>query len=107
MMKLYRFLKLIFVIVCCVASVQALAQSVQITGTVIASDDGSPLPGVSVLEKGTPNGTVTDADGNYSVNVKSDATLVFSFVGYAPQEVSVSGRTNMDIRLESDVTALN
>src|SRR5688572_19590648 len=107
MMKLYRFLKLVFVIVCCVASVQALAQGVQITGKVTSGDDGTALPGVSIVEKGTTNGTVTDADGNYSVTVKSDAVLVFSFVGYTAQEVAVGGKTILDIALLSDITSLS
>ncbi|HEY3401743.1 MAG TPA: TonB-dependent receptor [Ohtaekwangia sp.] len=107
MMKLYRFLKMVFVIVCCVASSQVLAQSVKITGKVTSGDDGTALPGVSVVEKGTTNGTVTDADGNYTVNVKSDATLVFSFVGYSTQEVAVAGKTTADVTLLADVTALS
>lgn len=107
MMKFYRFLNVFFVIVCSVASLQALAQSARVTGKVTSSDDGSGLPGVSILEKGTSNGTVTDADGGYSINVGTDAVLVFSFVGYASQEVAVSGRTQIDITLETDVTALS
>jgi len=107
MMKLYRFLKLVFVIVCCVASVQALAQGVQITGKVTSGDDGTALPGVSIVEKGTTNGTVSDADGNYSVTVKSDAVLVFSFVGYAAQEIAVGGQTVLNVSLASDITALS
>ena len=81
MMKFYRFLKISFVIVCCVAGGQALAQSVKITGTVTSADDGSALPGVSIVEKGTTNGTVTDANGQYSVSATTGTTLDFSFFG--------------------------
>lgn len=107
MMKFYRFLNVFFVIVCSVASLQALAQNAKVTGKVTSSDDGSGLPGVSIVEKGTSNGTVTDADGAYSLSVSGDAVLVFSFVGYASQEVAVAGRTQIEIILESDITALS
>lgn len=107
MMKFYRFLNVFFVIVCSVASLQALAQNAKVTGKVTSSDDGSGLPGVSIVEKGTSNGTVTDAEGSFSLNVSGDAVLVFSFVGYASQEVAVSGRTQIDVTLETDVTALS
>lgn len=107
MMKFYRFLNVFFVIVCSVASLQALAQNAKVTGKVTSSDDGSGLPGVSIVEKGTSNGTVTDADGAYSLSVSSDAVLVYSFVGYASQEVAVAGRTQINIILETDITALS
>lgn len=59
------------------------------------------------MEKGTSNGTTTDSDGRYSINVGDNATLVFSFVGYATQEVAVGGQTSVDISLQSDVTSLS
>ena len=55
----------------------AWSQSKAVSGKVTSSDDGSAIPGVNILEKGTVNGTVTDADGNYSINVGDNATLVF------------------------------
>src|SRR5215203_3156092 len=106
MRNLYLFNKVLaFLLLVC--SVQAVAQNVQVKGRVTASDDGSALPGVSILEKGTTNGAVSDSDGNYSVSVSSNATLVYSFVGYATQEVLVGGRTGLDIVLQTDVTALS
>ena len=57
------------------------AQERTITGTVTSSADGSPLPGASVVEKGTSNGTVTNADGVYSIAVRPDAVIVVSFIG--------------------------
>jgi iron complex outermembrane receptor protein len=57
----------------------------------VSDSNGNPIPGVNVLEKGTTNGTVTDFDGNYSISVASNAALVFSYVGYATQEQTVSG----------------
>ena len=59
---------------------QAGAQTSTITGKVLSGDDGSGLPGVSVLEKGTTNGTVTDSNGAYSINVSPKSTIVYSFV---------------------------
>jgi TonB-linked SusC/RagA family outer membrane protein len=79
----------------------------RVTGKVISGDDGNALPGVSILEKGTSNGTVTDTEGNYSIGVGQNATLVFSFVGFTAQEVSVAGQAKIDITLSPDVTALN
>ena len=85
----------------------AWSQSRTITGKVTSSDDGSDLPGVNVIEKGTNNGTATDANGNFSINVGDNATLVFSFVGYTSQEVAVGTQTAININLASDVTSLS
>lgn len=78
-----------------------------VKGRVTSSDDGSGIPGVNILEKGTTNGTVTDGDGNYTIAVGANATLVFSFVGYATQEAVVGSQTTLDIKMQSDVTALS
>jgi len=78
-----------------------------ITGKVTAADDGSGIPGVNILEKGTTNGTVTDFNGNYQISVGANATLVFSFVGYTTQEVSVGGQSVVNVSMQSDVTALS
>lgn len=79
---------------------------VRITGKVTAEDEGG-LPGVSVLEKGTTNGTATDIDGNYSITVGSeDAVLVFSFVGYQFQEIPVKGKRTVDVVLGPDIQTL-
>ncbi len=84
------------------------AQDIQITGTVTSADDGLPLPGVSVVEKGTTRGTITDLDGNYSVFVSENAqTLVFSFVGMKTQEIAINGRSSIDVVLEQDVLGLD
>ncbi|GAA0892814.1 TonB-dependent receptor [Fulvivirga kasyanovii] len=81
------------------------AQSVTVSGTVKAAD-GEMLPGVSVIEKGTSNGTVTDIDGAFKISVKGNATLVFSFIGMKPQEVSVGNQTSFNITMEEDITQL-
>ena len=84
------------------------AQSRTITGTVSNADDGSALPGVSVVVKGTSLGTVTQVNGSYSINVPADAeTLIFSFIGMRSREISIAGRTNIDVLLESDAVAMD
>jgi TonB-dependent starch-binding outer membrane protein SusC len=81
-------------------------QDMPITGKVIG-DDGNVIPGVNVVEKGKSKGTVTDADGTFSMAVGRDATLVFSFVGYASQEVAVGNQTTINITLQPDITSLS
>jgi TonB-linked SusC/RagA family outer membrane protein len=85
------------------------AQGVQqIKGKVTASDDGSALPGASVIVKGTSIATVTDADGNYMINAPSGATsVIVSFVGMTTQEVAINGQTTIDVALKSEVKNLD
>src|SRR5690349_12019646 len=95
----------------CLASVFALsmswAQELVVAGKVTSTEDGSPLPGVNVIVKGTTNGTVTDTDGNYRITVPSGSgSLVFSFIGLVTQEVPIGDRTTVDIQLALDVTQL-
>ncbi|UII26162.1 TonB-dependent receptor [Fulvivirga maritima] len=83
------------------------AQNV-VSGTVVSGTDQMGMPGVSVLVKGTSTGVITDGDGKYSVNVKNENTvLVFSFIGYKTQEVTVNGRSTIDISLEEDINQLD
>src|SRR5690606_35140746 len=72
----------------------------------VTDQDGVPLPGASVLEKGSMNGTITDFDGNYTIDVESDATLVISYLGYRTQEVAVGGRSSINVQLALDVAQL-
>jgi outer membrane receptor protein involved in Fe transport len=83
------------------------AQERVVTGKVTSSEDGSPLPGVSVLLKGTTNGTVTDTEGNYSLNVSSGGSLVFSFIGMNSTEVVIGDRAVVDVSLGIDVKQLS
>ncbi len=78
---------------------------VTITGTV-RDNQGSPLPGANVIEKGTSNGTQTDFDGNYTINAASNAVLVFSYIGFAAQEISVNGQTSINVSLAEDASLL-
>ena len=80
----------------------AVSAQTTVTGVVKDAADGTPLPGVSVLVKSTTRGTITDFNGNYSIQVQQGETLVFSFIGYTSQEAVVSGAT-LNISLESDV----
>src|SRR5690606_6544457 len=83
------------------------AQGRQVTGTVISGEDNLPLPGVSVLVKGTTRGGVTDLDGNFSVNVQQGEVLAFSFIGYVTQEVAIENQNNLDIVLQPDMQSLS
>lgn len=84
----------------------ALAQTV--SGTVRSATDNQPLPGVSVIVKGTTNGTSTDFNGAYTLNVSgTDPILVFSFIGMRTTEVKVGTQTQLDVNLEEDITSLS
>ncbi len=75
---------------------------------VITDEDGLGLPGVSIIETGTTNGTITDLDGNYSVNVSGEAaSLTYSFVGYAPQTILVGNQSIITMSLEPDAAILD
>ncbi|MTI19510.1 DUF4139 domain-containing protein, partial [Fulvivirga sp. RKSG066] len=79
-----------------------------VSGKVISSEDGSELPGVNVIVKGTTIGTVTDLQGNYSLTLPNDAnTLIFSFIGLATQEIPIGTRSVIDVQLDSDVQQLS
>ncbi|WP_339704573.1 TonB-dependent receptor [uncultured Kriegella sp.] len=86
----------------------ALNEKIQsiVNGTV-TDEDGIPLPGASVVVKGTSIGSVTDFDGNYSIEVASDATLVFSYIGYTTTEVAVGGQSTVNASLAIDAAKLD
>jgi TonB-dependent starch-binding outer membrane protein SusC len=106
MTKLYLFVRRYLAVLLVFGTLVSFAQQ-SVSGKVTAADDGSGIPGVNILEKGTSNGTVSDADGNYRINVGANATLVFSFVGYSSQEVNVGSQSSVNVTLQSDVTALS
>ncbi|MBL7860121.1 MAG: SusC/RagA family TonB-linked outer membrane protein [Cyclobacteriaceae bacterium] len=85
----------------------AWAQDRVVSGRVTSTEDGSALPGVNVVLKGTTNGTVTDSDGNYKLTVPSTGgSLVFSFIGLKTQEIAIGDRTTVDVGLGLDVQQL-
>lgn len=82
-------------------------QAIQVQGKV-TDENGQPVPGVNIVEKGTVNGTATDSNGKYSLMVQSnDAVLVFSFIGYETREVTVGQQTIIDISLSADIQTLS
>lgn len=98
---------LVSVLLLCSLWVPAWAQDRTITGKVTAAEDGSPIPGASIVLKGTSRGANTDADGNYSIAVSGGAkVLVISFVGTATQEIEIGNRSKIDVKLVSDAKSL-
>lgn len=79
---------------------------ITVTGKV-TDPEGLPLPGASILVEGTQNGTVTDLDGNYSIDVPEGAILIVSYIGFKSSKVEVGNQTTIDIVLESDLSALD
>src|SRR6185436_7952096 len=89
-------------------STVALAQDRTVTGRVTSTEDGTPIPGVNVLLKGTSTGTSTDADGKYSLSVPTaGGSLVFSFIGLQTEEIVIGDRSAVDISLALDATQLS
>ena len=84
------------------------SQQQVISGTVTSASDGLPLPGVSVQEKGTSNGVVTDFDGNFEIELQeSDAVLEFSYVGFATREIPVDNQQRIDVVMQEDIAELS
>jgi len=88
-----------------VAALPALAQTQVVSGRVVGAD-GSPIPGATVVERGTTNGASSGADGNFSLSVQPGATLIISSIGYATQNVAVGGRSTINVTLAASATDL-
>ena len=102
------FVFFISALVFCTFSVATAQNAHKVTGKVTSATDGSELPGLSVVVKGTVRGTVSDINGNYSIEVDDDnAILLFSFIGFTPQEVAVNGRSNIDVTMEESIESLD
>jgi hypothetical protein len=99
--------KLWFVLSFCCLLFAQFAQAQRITGTIKSTKDNSPLPGVSILVKGTNTGTNTDASGKFSLNVSQNSTLVISYVGHKTQEIAVGNQSVLNIGLDEDSQALS
>src|SRR5215213_190593 len=92
-----------FLLMLLCAAFSVYAQERTLTGKVTDSKDGAALAGVSVTLKGSSNGVQTDASGNFSIRVPSNArTLVFSYVGFGSEEVSIRNNNTIDLALTSD-----
>ena len=104
-MNRLKLLLSLFVLMGCTA---LMAQTVTIKGTVTSAEDGLPIPSVAVAVRGTTLGTLTDGAGNYSVNVPaSAATLTFTFVGMKTVTETISGRTTIDVVMQTDMLGLD
>lgn len=90
-----------------VLALAANAQNITVRGTVISSADNEPMIGATVKVKGTGTGTVTDFDGNYTINIDKNATLVFSMIGYETIEETVNGRTSINVKMNETANDLN
>ena len=99
--RLHGFLTLLLVLVVQIG----FAQDKTVSGTVV-DEDGLPLPGVTVLEKGTGNGTQTNFDGVYTLEVGNGSVLSFSYVGFAPQDIKVGAADSYDVTMQTDADAL-
>jgi len=102
--KFYTYLTVVLLLVFTASFVQA--QDTQVSGTIL-DETGMPLPGVSILLKGTTRGTTTDLDGKYSIAAPADGVLVFSFIGYNNIEETVGSRSKIDLTLTPDVSNLD
>ena len=98
-MKLTKLL--IFCFLAILFSVYGQAQELTVNGKVL-DENGLPIPGVSILIKGTSKATASDMDGNYQIKVTSASTLVYTYVGYSKVEESTNGRTRIDVRLKPE-----
>ncbi|MEP2774251.1 MAG: SusC/RagA family TonB-linked outer membrane protein [Fulvivirga sp.] len=102
-----KYLLLCFMLMFAFTFSESWAQERTVSGKVTSAEDGSTLPGVNVVLKGTTSGTVTDIDGNYKLSIPEDGgVLVFSFIGLASQEVAIGNRSVIDIQMSSDITQL-
>lgn len=84
----------------------AFAQSIKVSGNVTDSQTAEPLLGVTVMQKGTSNGVITDMDGNFTISVPFNSTLAFTYMGYTKKEVNVNGRNSIQVKMESDTKML-
>jgi TonB-dependent starch-binding outer membrane protein SusC len=98
-----------FILICfsVALAVGVVAQERMVSGRVTSQEDGSAIPGVNVVVKGTATGAATDVDGNYTVSVQSDdAILVFTFIGFSTQEIPVGSQSTIDVQLAPDAQQL-
>lgn len=89
----------------CMIPLWALSQNITVKG-VVKDGAGESVIGASVLQKGTTNGTITDFEGGFTLNLPSNSVIVVSFVGYKTQEISVAGKTDLTVTLTEDTQLL-
>jgi hypothetical protein len=88
-------------------SLSIVEQEITVSGVVTAYEDGTPIPGVNILVKGSSAGTITDINGSYRITVEEDATLVFSAIGFTTEEIPVNNRSVIDLSLVTDIQSLS
>ncbi len=98
--------KAVLALLILMVSFAGFAQGLKVKGVVTSADDGQPIPGVSVVVKGTTNGTMTNIEGNYTINVPENSTLVFSFIGLQSQEIAVNNRTTINVALSTTTESI-
>ena len=101
----YYFRPLGLLLLLCLIPLCSIAQNIMVKG-IVKDNFGEPVIGANVTEKGTTNGMITDLDGNFSLTVQKNATLVISYIGYVTQEIAIKGNTNLNITLKEDSKAL-
>ena len=101
----YYFRPLGLLLLLCLIPLCSIAQNSMVKG-IVKDNFGEPVIGANVTEKGTTNGMITDLDGNFSLTVQKNATLVISYIGYVTQEIAIKGNTNLNITLKEDSKAL-
>lgn len=101
----YYFKPLGLLLLLCLIPLCSIAQNIMVKG-IVKDNFGEPVIGANVTEKGTTNGMITDLDGNFSLTVQKNATLVISYIGYVTQEIAIKGNTNLNITLKEDSKAL-
>ncbi|MEN8116598.1 MAG: TonB-dependent receptor [Bacteroidota bacterium] len=99
-------LKVVLFLVALLSFSTSYAQVKTVTGKVTDAGNGEPLPGVTIVVKGTTQGTITNFDGNYTLKVEEGQTLSYSFIGYTTQDVVVSGLNQVDVQLEQSIESL-
>lgn len=97
--RIFKSLRLLFLFFLIPAL--AFSQNISVNG-VVKDIAGEPIIGVSVVESGTTNGTITDTDGKFSISLSPQGKLTFSFIGFVMQTINVSGRNRIDVILEED-----
>lgn len=102
-----QILRVSLMLATCLSVLLVRAQDKVVTGKVTSSEDGVGMPGVSIAVKGTAKGTNSDSEGNYRLSVPDNATLVFSFVGFAIVEEKVSGRSAINVQLKAEARNLS
>lgn len=106
MRTIYKNLKVILLLFALLGFNLAYAQQKTISGKVTDADSGEPLPGVTIVVKGTTNGTITNFDGNFSLQAEEGQTLAFSFIGYTTQDVEIGTTSEINLQLQPTVESL-